>query len=379
MKVIAITDLYAPRIGGLEDSLERIMSHIQKMGHEVLVVAARNPPTLPKEETIRGIRVKRLFFIRPQLNPKWLLGLTAIPALIKIIKEENPDVINVHFPHSNALASCVAISLFRDIPFVVTFHGNDAVFMKRSWISWFFGTYLIRNASAVTAVSEFIAKKLLDEEGFTDGALPIRSAIDVTEFDSAPFTNHKLPERFIYSTGRFVYKKGFDLLLKAFALADIPPDVKLIITGDGPERQRCISLAEKLGIKDKVEMPGFVKREMLRQLFRECTIFVLPSREEPLGLVVWEAMASRKAVVATDVGGVSEMVRNGITGLLCKPTPHELARCITWMIANPHKARLMGIEGRRVAESYSWDECAKQYLDVYMQVTKKKSDKFGRE
>lgn len=362
MKILVITDLYAPRIGGLEGSVEWIMSRVQKLGNEVLIVAARNPPSLPAQETIRGMRVRRLFFIRPQLNPKWLLGLVAIPQLISLIKREKPDVVSVHFPHSNALASCFAISLTQ-VPFVITFHGNDAAFLHTQRLSRIMGAHLIRNAKAVTGVSDFIVQKLLPP--FTTAGIPIRSAIDVSEFDSAPYSKEPVPARFIYATGRFVRKKGFDILIRAFAQANLPPEIKLVITGDGPERQFCKELSEKLGLSGRAILPGFAPRERLRQLFRECELYVVPSREEPLGAVVMEAMAARKPIVATDVGGIPERIKDGETGLLCKPEASDMADKLGWMLGHPHHARQMGLKARKRSEQETPEKNAEDYVKVF--------------
>ncbi len=377
MKIIAITDSYAPNIGGLEDGLERIMAHLQKAGNDVLVVAARNPPALPAEETIRGIRIKRLFFIRPQISPKWLIGLTAIPQLIGIIRKEKPDVVNVHFPHSNALASCFAISACGRVPFIITFHGNDAVFLKKSRLSRALVGHLIKNAKGVTGVSDFVAGSLLGD--FAPGALCVRSGIDLNEFDLKEEAQKKAPARFIYATGRFVYKKGFDVLIKAFSHAKIPDEMKLVITGDGQEWRKCKKLVVDLGIGERVQMPGFVSRGRLRQLFRECELFVLPSREEPLGAVVIEAMAAKKPIVATGVGGVPERIMHGRNGLLCRPEEEDMAKKMEWMISHQHQARQMGLEARRNAESETWEKTAEGYVKVYKNAIKKMKEEFGSE
>ncbi len=361
MKILQVTDLYSPRIGGVETNVENLSLAMQKMGHEVIVVAARNPQSLPAEEKINGVLVKRLFFIRPRVDIRRMLGLSGVLGLLQIIREEKPDIVNVHFPHSNALAACFAASLCRDVPFVVTFHGNDAAFMHASWLSRAMGMHLINKARAVTGVSDFVCKVLLSP--FAKNAVTIRPGAGGGGFSGK--IDPELPERFVFATGRFVKKKGFESLIRAFSGKRIPKEVHLVITGDGPELEKCRRLSIDLGLAMRVHLPGFASRERLGQLFFQCEVFCLPSKSEALGIVLLEAMGAGKPIVATDVGGVGELVKNGKNGLLCKPDESGLAEKISWMLENGHHARQMGIEGKRIAQGFTWEGCAREYLAVY--------------
>jgi glycosyltransferase involved in cell wall biosynthesis len=168
--------------------------------------------------------------------------------------------------------------------------------------------------------------------------------------------------------GRFVHKKGFDILIKAFKkVADKKWDIDLIIAGTGEEWQKCVKLVEELDIKERVKLPGFVEPEEVIKLYNGCEFFVLPSRREPFGITNLEAMAAGKAIIAANVDGVPEIIRNGENGILFKPENiNELAEKILWLYDNKEIKDKMGRCGRLLAEKkYDWISIADRYIKIY--------------
>ncbi|MGZ4385557.1 MAG: glycosyltransferase, partial [Gaiellaceae bacterium] len=130
------------------------------------------------------------------------------------------------------------------------------------------------------------------------------------------------------------------------ALAELP-DVRAVIAGDGPERERLERLADELGVADRVELPGWVDDP--RSILRSSSALVLPSRFEALPLVVLEAMQAGLPVVASDVGSVCEAVIDGETGLLVPPDDVAALVGAIRSILDPARAATMGERGRSVA------------------------------
>ncbi|OIO20674.1 hypothetical protein AUJ17_04965 [Candidatus Micrarchaeota archaeon CG1_02_47_40] len=375
MKILIVTDLFVPNVGGLEFTVERLAWQFQKRGHQVCVVAARNPPNLPAFEMVKGIPTHRLFFIRPQPHPKFLLGLPSFIFLKNIIQKEKPDIIQVHFPHSNGLSSLLA-SFFTSIPLVVTMHGSDAqVFPKKSAIERAITTNLFKRARAITGISQFTtrcATELLPTQHEKFSA--ITSGIDVEEYDkSNEAYRHKDEKTYIYSTGRFVYKKGFDILINAFAkIAQAFPEVDLIISGDGPEREKCQKKIKEFGLSGRIFLPGFVSRPDMIRYFKGCAFFCIPSRQEPLGATVLEAMACGKAVAASKVDGIVEMVEEGRTGFFFSPGDSEdCAKILSKMLKDNTLCEKMGKAGReKVVSFFTWSRAADEYLQLFEKVLK---------
>jgi glycogen(starch) synthase len=165
--------------------------------------------------------------------------------------------------------------------------------------------------------------------------------------------------------GRLVEDKGFDLALIALSsLVDRFPQIRLIIAGEGPARTDLQRQAAKLGILNVVQFTGPVKSETVPRLVNTVTVVVMPSRwEEPFGLVALEAALMARPIVATRVGGVSEVVVHEQTGFLVeKENSQALAASIVFLLEHPTTTMQMGQAGRiRALEHFSWD----QYVDAY--------------
>lgn len=168
----------------------------------------------------------------------------------------------------------------------------------------------------------------------------------------------------IGSLGRLSYEKGFDLLL--VAMQELDDKVHLLLGGDGPQRERLA--AEAFGLGERVELTGFVPD--VADFMGRIGLFVLPSRSEGLGLVLVEAMASGRPVVATRVGGIPEVVLAGETGLLVPPEdPVALVLAIRRVLEDPELAARMGRAGRSRAEKlFSARRMAEQTRELYLEM-----------
>jgi glycosyltransferase involved in cell wall biosynthesis len=167
--------------------------------------------------------------------------------------------------------------------------------------------------------------------------------------------------------GRLVFGKGADYLLQALADCRASAQVDLTIAGDGPEGPRLEALARELGLSDAVTFAGLA-HEMAR-FWQACDVAVVPSAEfiEACPMVPLEAMAAGKPVVATDNGGLPELVVDGVTGTVVPPgDPSALARAIERYAGDRELRQRHGAAGRaRVAERFSIERCAGEYLEIF--------------
>jgi glycosyltransferase involved in cell wall biosynthesis len=166
----------------------------------------------------------------------------------------------------------------------------------------------------------------------------------------------------VLTVARLDEQKGHANLLKA--AAEIPGAL-FVFAGDGPERAGLEKQVEELRLSDRVIFLG--QRNDVRELLRGCDLFVLPSLFEGLPLSVMEAMAAGKPVIASDIGGVNELVRNGETGYLVPPgDTHALARGINSLIADPALSRKMAIAGKALVEKeFSSESMVAGVTDIY--------------
>ncbi len=162
--------------------------------------------------------------------------------------------------------------------------------------------------------------------------------------------------------GRLWNHKRVGLIIKAMALT--MSSNKLIIVGDGPEKNRLRKLARKLGITDSVHFIGDVSMEERDRLYRECTCCVYTPVREPFGMVPLEAAAAGRPVVATAGGGYSEIL-TGDAALFVPAYEGAIADGIHSLMSNPDRAMEMGRAGRKIAESYTWDRTADSLMDVF--------------
>jgi glycogen(starch) synthase len=175
-------------------------------------------------------------------------------------------------------------------------------------------------------------------------------------------------DRYVLGLGRLVHKKGFDLLITAFAeIAANHPDVGLVIAGDGPERQALALTAEALGIRDQVHFPGRLDRGSVAAVMRGAEVFVMPSRVEPFGIVVLEAWRAGVPVIATAHGGPAEFVTDRVSGLVVDPfDTRALAASLGSLLESRERRHALTKAACRELGRFSWMSIANEYEDLYI-------------
>jgi hypothetical protein len=297
-------------------------------------------------------------------------------SLFFIVRREKFDLINLHYVRENALYALI-LSHFKKLPLITSIHGEDiGTFPLEGKLNhWIVKQALKRAAQIVSNSSAFLkmTSKMFGEE-ILKKSVVLGNGVDLSIIDYSENNTNSFPT-FILGIGRFIPKKGFDILIKAFALVKNRfPDLKLFLVGDGPERSRLEAICGDLGLKESVLFCGLMENKDVPKILMSCEFFVLPSRKEPFGIVILEAMATKKAVIAMDVGGVPEIVQDRKNGLLVKNhTPEALADSIVYLLKNPEFASKLGENGRKLVESgYTWEIIADRYLKVYQSVLKRR-------
>lgn len=303
--------------------------------------------------------------------------------LIRLVRAERPHLVHTHA----SLAGRLAARLGGAGAVVYTKHGlaagEEAAVQtrlarsgRRGWI-WsaaFVAQRLADTllADAVIAVSQAVAR-VLQVQGTPAGkirvihngiALPGPSWSEgvVRPADGAPGS----PGPVITTAGRLSPEKGQSFFIEMAALLrECYPEARFQVVGDGPLRNELAVQIDRLRLREVVALTGF--RADVDELLRESHVFVLPSLAEGLGLVLLEAMAAGLPVVATKVGGIPEVVVDGVTGRLVPPgDAAALAAAVREVLDNPDLARRWGEAGRRrVEQSFTAAEMGRQTLDLY--------------
>ena len=370
MRIVMVASDYAPTVGGVQTAVRNIAQCSVRLGHTVTILSAQPSGDVPSIEEVDGILVHRFPWGR---RPVWSLPFRALATLLgmaRVLRSFKPDVVYIHFLSINALWVLLLHYLLR-FRLVASARGNDIQGIpQRSRLQRWMLARLFHRANAVLFCSSYVQR---DAAPYLKHVSP-RTFVGVVGdgFDAGEFAGRTVytnPAPYVLAMGRLVEKKGFDLLLRAFgSIARDFPGVQLLIAGDGEERGTLETLIDQLKMRSRISVLGFTDREKTIALFWGCEFFVLSSRIEPFGIVVVEAMAAHKAVLATKSGGVVDLVQPGGNGLLVEPDVAELAAGMHEMLSHPEATRAMGERAASTIQGRTWEAVTRQFLGVFERV-----------
>jgi glycosyltransferase involved in cell wall biosynthesis len=282
------------------------------------------------------------------------------------------DVLHVHWPLPQALFGWAARRA-GSIPLVCSFYGVELTFARRSRLPGLVGFLrrAIRSADAVTAISTYTVSLVRALYERPVDLIPFGATIPIP--DQLPPLPPSPPFRLLF-VGRLVERKGVRYLLDAVARARASGvDVVADVVGEGPIRAGLEAHARSLGLDAAVRFHGFVSDHDLVRHYMDCHAFVLPAvvdekgDVEGLGVVIIEALAYGRGVIASAAGGITDIVDHDRTGLLVPPGDvAALADAIAALAADPARLARLGRAGRaHVEERFSWDAVIGKLVDLY--------------
>jgi glycosyltransferase involved in cell wall biosynthesis len=207
------------------------------------------------------------------------------------------------------------------------------------------------------------------------GVTVIPNGIDIGELGAESTASwSEVQPPYVLSVATLVAYKGVDILIRAFAhVADAHPSLRLKLVSGGPERDRLVALAAQLSIGDRVDFLGSVGRAAVADLIRGSTVFVLASRSdsESFGIAAAEALALDRAVVASSVGGLPELVESGTSGVLVPPGDSEaLANAMRQLLDDRQlRERLGRAGGTRIRRDFLWRCTGEAYEALFLRVS----------
>jgi len=234
-----------------------------------------------------------------------------------------------------------------------------------------------KNATLIVTISRYSLEKIKQFYNVDEAKVRIvPNGVDPEEFKPVAETDREGGRRrfglgsepCVLFVGSLIPRKGLPFLIEsAKKIVKKYSGTKFVIVGEGPLKNQLLSNLATANLSGNFKFLGNVKEDMLPALYNCADVFALPSIQEGQGIVLLEAQASAKPVVAFDVGGVNEAVRNGETGLLVKRgSSEELADALLKLLSDKALREKMGANGRRfVTENFTWDICAQKMLNVY--------------
>jgi D-inositol-3-phosphate glycosyltransferase len=367
--------------GGQNVHVAELSAALTRRGHTVTVYTRRDDPDLPERvEMPQGYTVVHVPAGPAKQVPKDEL-LPHMGEFAQFLDAQwsvdRPDVTHAHFWMSGIATQLAARHL--NVPAVQTFHALGVVKRRHQGTDDTSPKERLRLEAMVARGATWVAATCTDEvfELMRMGRSRARMSVVPCGVNVNLFTPDgpiaaRTERHRIVSVGRFVPRKGFDIVVRALPSM---PDTELVIVGgpdkanldSDPEACRLMQLATELGVANRVLLYGSVAREDMPAILRSADVVACTPWYEPFGIVPLEAMACGVPVVASAVGGMLDTVVHDVTGRLVKPkSPPDVAAAINELMRDDFLRQSLGAAGRdRAKARYSWDRIAADTLRIY--------------
>jgi glycogen synthase len=390
VRVLILSWEYPPLVvGGLGRHVEALATRLAAAGHDVRVVT-RGDKAEPTAEVVDGVRV-----LRAPLDPLALdfttesllawaqasdhaLLRTALP----LLRRWRPDVVHAH--DWLVAQSAITLSEHTRAPLVATIHATEAG-RHQGWLPrplnlaiHSFERWLAQRAVAVITCSGAMHEEVTRLfEVPAERVVVVHNGVDAARWAVPPAARAAARARLapegplVVFAGRLVHEKGVQTLLRALPrLRAAYPTLRLAVAGTGSYDTQLHALARRLRVVRSVSWLGFLTEDELAEVLGAADAVVMPSLYEPFGIVALEAAAARVPLVVTEVGGLSDLARDGIATSTFAPRDVEgLTAAVSGILAAPAAAqRAAGRAARRIRRDYSWPVVADMTAAVYEQV-----------
>ena len=362
-----VSDLYPNVVGGLGLHAHEISKWQSDHGYQVKVMTVKGAKVNGFQRNYDVQEFKAI--VKPKGNgiaPSLLLG---------ILKQQGEyDIIHAHshlFFSTNMTALAKRIG---EVPMVMTTHGMVSTNVP-GWVQDIYRFALAKrtldSADVHICYTKEDAQRLMDL-GVKESLIRIiHNGVNVDHFSPQP--GEPGDKNKVVWCGRFVPGKGVDILVDAFHMAlKEAPDLELLLVGDGPQKDQIEEQVSRLAIKDKVTITTYVPNKEMPNVYRDCSMFVLPSHYEGVPRTVLESMSCGLPVICTDLPQLRPIVKgNGF--LIPDSSIREFADAIVTLAKDEKLRRSMGASGSElISKSYSWDSAMNETIEVYRELIEAK-------
>ena len=344
--------------------------------HEILegVTVIRPRYIWPERfELLRRYRAGLPVILRKHPSVWFLLPLFALSHFIALLRyARDCDVIHANWTISASIS--VLASIFINKPVVASIHGSDVYETKR--IQWLgiVTRFFLTKCDQIIAMSKSLVNMTI-QLGITPAKIArIPDGVDPNYF--TPLSGDRSPV--ILFVGSLIQRKGVDYLIEAapkvFARNS---DYRLVLIGEGPLDRELERRAQFLGVGDKIELLGALSPDHVRDWMQRSKLLVLPSVEEGLGVVLLEALACGTPCIATNIGGIPDIIHDQVGRLVPARDADALADSINSLLDNPEEWKQKSTTARTyIVENYAWERIAGQIADLYRRVVDQRLESF---
>ena len=368
--------------GGASLAAYYLAIEMAKRGHEIDVFTT----SIDSKDSIE--KYKNMTIYRYGTNFRVLTSNISFGMFRKPIKHD-VDITHVHFDIPPGPLAGLGYAKRKNVPLIVTYHGDWVEsfggFIRRVGVA-FHNKYqvdkLLSYADVIISPSEYYINESRFLRKYRDKIIGIPYGINLSDFEISYSKEEcrknlglPLDKKILLYVGYLSPYKGPDVLVKAMPrIVKIVPNVELIFVGKGVMREELERLSKRLGVEKNVRFVGFIGDVTIKTLYyKAADVFCLPSTmsTESFGIVNLEAMACGTPIVASKIGGIPDVVRDGENGLLAPPMdPEALADVLIYLLENEDVREEMGKNGRKKVEDYSWEKYAEETEKVYKRVIK---------
>jgi L-malate glycosyltransferase len=362
MNLCLYTATFLPTIGGAELVLHALASALTDRGHRVTVLA----PVVRRANNHLEAPYRLRRYPRPS-SKRFGVRQTLFYLLHEYCRRPF-DVLHCHGAYPPAFVGATFKRLLK-IPMVVRPHGSDILpgeFIRANSRLERRLRRALTAADLVIAQSEFLKREILSLGVPETKIRLIPNGVQVAEFQASGSTS-PLSFPYILAMGSFSHKKGFDVLLRAFAsMSAEDAGIHLVMAGAGKELPAYTAVVAERRLQTRVHFAGIVQGLDKVRLYQHCLFFVCPSRREPFATVNLEALAAGRPIVATAVGGNLEAIIQGENGFLVPPDDSEaLATRMLTLVKDPALRTRMGRVSSDLATRYDWHAILPKYLALF--------------
>ncbi|MDA1315275.1 MAG: N-acetyl-alpha-D-glucosaminyl L-malate synthase BshA [Acidobacteria bacterium] len=354
-----------PTYGGSGIVATELGMELAERGHEIHFITYANPIRLSAESP-------RLHYHEVEVTnyplfqyPPYALALAS--RMAEVAESAKLDLLHVHYAIPHSISALLASQMFEGrLPFITTLHGTDVTLVGNDPSYFPITKFAIERSPGVTTISEYLRKRTIDVFGVKNAIRVIPNFVNCDLYqvveDAALRADYASPHEKIlmHLSNLRPVKRPLDCVRILARLVEHVP-ARLLIVGEGPERGAAESLARELGVEDRVEFLG--KQLKVAPLLALADLFLLPSEMEGFGLAALEAMACGVPTVASNVGGVPELITHSVDGMLCPVGDIDtMAQACRDLLSDPERYKTVAGAARQTALTRF---CASKIIPLY--------------